>query len=282
MALPTSATLASLAAISHVAPTVVRILGLNPGPFTLNGTNCYLVSSRVLIDTGAGERDFPALIAPFILPRQSVPEPLTVICTHNHPDHMGGNQQIAEMCRQSGRPVRFMKLPGPDDAQDGIQWLPLKDGDVVDGVRVIATPGHTPDHICLWYETDKVLFSGDCILGQGTAVFSDLRTYMASLAKLLEQFPTLSVILPGHGPTIENGRERISAYIAHRRQREEEVLARLPATVDALAAALYPDIKGSVKDAAKRGIVMHIKKLEEDGRVELGSDGLHYIKETSS
>ncbi|KAJ3161460.1 Beta-lactamase-like protein 2 [Geranomyces michiganensis] len=280
MSLPTSAALTPLAAITRVSPTVVRILGLNPGPFTLQGSNIYLVNTRVLVDTGAGEREFPALISPLLVPPTQPPEPLTVIATHSHPDHVGGVHQIAEMCRQSGRPVRFMKRLGPDDAEHGlIPWQPLQDGDIVDGLRVVTTPGHTVDHICLWHEKEQLLFSGDCVLGQGTAVFNDLRTYLSSLEKLLAQFPTLSTILPGHGPVIEDGRKRILSYISHRRQREEEVLAQLPATVDAMAEALYPDVKGAVRDAAKRGILMHIKKLEEEGRAELGSDGLHYKKE---
>lgn len=98
----------------------------------------------------------------------------------------------------------------PSDDPDGqlpstikLNWL--KDGQImkVEGatLEVHHTPGHTTDHVVIGLKEDSTLFSGDCILGEGTAVFEDLYHYMNSLSKILEIQPT--VIYPGHGNIIE-------------------------------------------------------------------------------
>lgn len=97
-------------------------------------------------------------------------------------------------------------LDGPDEdlpSSIPLNWLTEGQEIQVEGatVKVHHTPGHTTDHVVLTLQEDNILFSGDCILGEGTAVFEDLFTYMMSLQKILDLKP--SVIYPGHGNIIE-------------------------------------------------------------------------------
>jgi glyoxylase-like metal-dependent hydrolase (beta-lactamase superfamily II) len=89
-------------------------------------------------------------------------------------------------------------------------------------IRAVHTPGHTSDHVVLWEEDTRALFSGDCILGETTAVFEDYVSYVASLRKILALKP--KVIYPGHGPVVNDPCERIRMYIKHREQREAQYL----------------------------------------------------------
>lgn len=92
-------------------------------------------------------------------------------------------------------------------------------------LRLIPTPGHTPDHLMLYLEEENVIFSGDCLLGEGSSVFEDLGDYLKSLRLMLE-FKATS-IYPGHGKVIEDPVERINEHIKHRLDREQMILSQL-------------------------------------------------------
>lgn len=138
-------------------------------------------------------------------------------------------------------------------------------------LKVIYTPGHTTDHVVLTLAEENVLFSGDCILGEGTSVFEDLYDYMRSLKVILDEKPT--VIYPGHGNIIEDPLPKVQYYINHRNQRESqivEVLKNAPSKLFTeldIVKVIYVETPEALWPAAAYNVNHHLKKLTKEGVV---------------
>ena len=148
-----------------------------------------------------------------------------ILITHGHADHMGGALALREMlgvhiyaASREGVPFADYELP------DGM-LIPAGD----ECLRVIKTPGHRFDHLCFLLESSRILFAGDLMAGTGTVVMmppeGDLLDYLASLRRLQQLH--LREIVPAHGPVINDPQVRLAEYIAHRMQREEQIISTL-------------------------------------------------------
>lgn len=253
------------------------ILGRNPGLLTGPGTNTYLLGGAdlLLIDTGAGVAGYAGALA-----AAAGGEPVRrVLVTHAHSDHMGGVPQVRE--RYPG--ASFFKMPwDAEDGRYGVRPEPLADGATVTHggitLRAIYTPGHAPDHLCFFWEEERVLFSGDLIVGAGTVVIprdgGDMAAYMRSLERLFDW--EIRAIYPGHGPVIEDPKAKIQEYLDHRRMREQQVVEALRAglrTIPALVARAYADVSPALHPIAEESAWQHLAKLQAEGVVERWVEG---------
>jgi glyoxylase-like metal-dependent hydrolase (beta-lactamase superfamily II) len=192
-----------------------RVLAPNPGPFTAQGTNTWLVDSGnsqvVVIDPGPVSRPHLDLIIRQLGNRQAV----AVMVTHTHPDHA----PLANPLAHELSVPAYGFAPGPDFDPD----LVVVDGEVIqlgeETWRVIHTPGHSDDHVCLL--VGRVLFTGDHIMGGSSVMVDKMGPYLDSLRRL--QALDLERLYPGHGSEIPEPQKTISWYLAHRLQREREI-----------------------------------------------------------
>ncbi|XP_013107482.1 beta-lactamase-like protein 2 homolog isoform X2 [Stomoxys calcitrans] len=267
--------------VTRLSSSIIRILGCNPGHMTLQGTNTYLVGTgkkRVLIDTG--DPDVPEYIKHLtgVLKEENATIG-TILLTHWHHDHVGGVKDVLKTCVD--KDCQVYKFPRTD-AEDVCPEIPkdvkvetLKDQQVFElegeNLKIHHTPGHTTDHVVLT-TNEGVLFSGDCILGEGTAVFEDLYDYMKSLEKILNFKP--SVIYPGHGNIIEDPLEKIQYYIKHRNQREQQILScfaeRKQQKMQAMdvVKVVYKETPEQLWPAAAYNVSHHLTKLHKEGKLE--------------
>ncbi|MBI3992491.1 MAG: beta-lactamase-like protein 2 [Candidatus Lambdaproteobacteria bacterium] len=259
-----------------LSPSVHRVLGLNPSAFTGPGTNTYLVGMHgpgpLLIDTGSGLDAYTALLRGYL--RETQAPPLTrILLTHVHPDHIGGAGDVRGIF--PNLPVHKFPWPGKDERYN-VPLQAVRDGERFQGpgytLRAVHTPGHARDHICYYYEEERALFTGDVILGVGTTVIprdgGDLGDYLATLERLLAL--DLKRIYPGHGPVIEDGPAKVREYLAHRLERERQILHELrhgPRTIMEMVAEIYREYPKHLHNAAGESVLSHLDKLVKEGRV---------------
>lgn len=263
---------------------------MNPGIMTLQGTNTYLIGNgkrRILIDTGdEGKPEYIDNLQKVVQEEDVDIE--HIVITHWHHDHIGGVKEVLNHVAKGATVWKFPRVDG--DELQGIPLKFLKDGDEVKAgdtiLKVCHTPGHTTDHIVLLEPDSGHMFSGDNVLGEGTAVFEDLFEYMKSLSRMVGLNPTK--IFPGHGPVVEDPIQKISFYIDHRNAREAQILSvlcenhgRKFSPMD-IVKLLYVDVDESLHIAASFNVSHHLQKLKKEGKVIQADDCWMYKKPEAS
>ena len=247
------------------------------GAFHPGGTHIYFVGDSsdhmVMVDSGEPYRSWTNRILDYYeelgRPRMS-----TILVTHGHGDHVGGLDRLQEEfgCEVKCHPKlvrRLQRMLG-----DGVvSKLASRERVPVGGglsMTALFTPGHEDDHVCYYLSRERVLFTGDTILGSSSSTVRNLSEYMRSL-HLLARF-TPKVICPGHGSVVHNGSRRIDSYIRHREEREAQVINALEAgagTVEEIVTQVYPrNLRRELKQAAGRNVSTHLGKLVDEGRVK--------------
>lgn len=240
---------------------VAAIRAENPGPFTLSGTNTYVVgrAGAWVIDPGPALPAHVEAVAAEVERRGGL---AGIALTHDHPDHAEAVPALRERLG-AGAPLAGMR---------GAVDLRLADGDRAGPLEALATPGHAPDHLTYLLDGAAVAFTGDAVLGEGSVFIAPdpgaLAGYLAGLERLRERAPAL--ICPGHGPLVEDPDAKIAEYLEHRRARERALLDALAAgarTIDAMLDAAWSDAPPFLRPAATVTLAAHLDKLADEGRL---------------
>jgi glyoxylase-like metal-dependent hydrolase (beta-lactamase superfamily II) len=251
----------------------------NPGIMTLQGTNQYVIGreSVIVIDVALGaESNLDGIIEQ--AEAMGAKKIEKILLTHIHSDHCGGALALK---KRSGAKIGIHRSRagylGGEDFQYGDREPVSYDGGAL---QVLHTPGHESGHCCFYEPDDQVLFSGDHILGYGTAVIrppdGNMTAYMRSLERLLEL--TINLILPGHGPMVGKAEAKIREYIEHRLMREKQVLDALRKgrqTIGAITEMIYVDVSVPLKNIAEFSVQAHLDKLINEARVK--REGNRYL-----
>jgi glyoxylase-like metal-dependent hydrolase (beta-lactamase superfamily II) len=270
-----------------VAPRISRVLAPNPGPFTFRGTGVYILGERdaAVIDPGP---DIPAHIDALkrALENRRVSH---ILITHTHRDHSPAAAALKTFC---GAKTYAWGPHGGDGGDDGAkveeggdrEFMPdirVSDGDVLTSddfsIECVFTPGHTSNHMCYALREETALFTGDHVMGWSTTVVAppdgDMATYRASLEKLLARHDR--VLWPTHGGPVRQPKTFLQALIAHRADREEQILSCLRqgiSSIPEIVARLYAEVDRRLHPAAARTVLAHLIQLQKENRARRHGD----------
>jgi glyoxylase-like metal-dependent hydrolase (beta-lactamase superfamily II) len=206
-----------------------------------------------------------------------------IVCTHSHPDHSPGARPLQALC--AAKPP-ILGLPSASTARAASEFVPersLADGEllILEGgglrhtLKVIHTPGHAANHLCLVLMEDGLLFSGDHILNGSTTIVDppdgEMNAYLDSLDILTRacHAHAIEFILPAHGYVLGSAVQAIEQLKAHRLKREAKVIAAMQARpqgdLDEWVELAYDELPPRMWPMAKRSLLAHVQRIETLG-----------------
>lgn len=222
----------------------------NPGPFTLTGTNTWIVGRDPawVVDPGPALPAHVTAVADEVGTRGGLGG---IALTHDHPDHAEAVPALRE--RLGAVPVAVAGRAGP--------------------LAALPTPGHAPDHVA--WVLGEIAFTGDAVLGEGSVFIAPDPGALIGYLEGLERLRALGLraLCPGHGPLVEDPAAKIDEYVAHRLERERALVSALAAgarSVDELLDAAWADAPAVLRPAAEVTLAAHLDKLAEEGRLPDG------------
>ncbi|MBV9293053.1 MAG: MBL fold metallo-hydrolase [Frankiales bacterium] len=251
-----------MSTLEQATTRALRLLAPNPGPMTLDGTNTWVLrepgsEDAVVVDPGPLDETHLARVADHGPVR-------LIVLTHGHPDHSEGAARLHEL---TGAPVVARDrawcigadplTEGPRQDVAGLDWL------------TVLTPGHSSDSVCLLLQADRALLTGDTILGRGTTVVAHpdgrLADYLDSLHRLRDLAAAeVTALLPGHGPVLDAPLEVLDYYLAHRKERLEQVRAAVAdgaTDAGAVVRTVYADVDPVLWPAAEKSVQAQLDYL---------------------
>ena len=261
-----------------------RLTAPNPGVMTGPGTNSYLVgdpnTGYIAIDPGPADDEHLQRLW-----RAAGGQIRMIVCTHSHPDHSPGAAPLQAMCTHK---PPILGLASQPTARANSRFTPEReladgeklvlqgtgvDGDITHTLRVVHTPGHAANHLCLVLEEDGLLFSGDHVLNGSTTVIDPpdghMGDYLDSLDKLAAACEAggIEFILPAHGHVLGFAHQAITHLKAHRLKREAKIAAAMQAlpqgSLQEWVEKAYDDVPPRLWPVAARSLQAHVDHIRE-------------------
>jgi glyoxylase-like metal-dependent hydrolase (beta-lactamase superfamily II) len=268
--------------LEQLTPMIRRITASNPSGFTFRGTGTYVIGKGNVAVIDPGPLDDDHIEA---LKRTLSGETVThILITHTHADHSPaakplkahwGAQTYAYGPHGAGKLAEGVQVEegGDMDFQPDVS---IRHGDLIHGdgwtVECVYTPGHTSNHMCFALQEENALFTGDHVMGWSTSIISppdgDMTQYLSSLELLLERED--NVYWPTHGTCIENVKDYVRAFIAHRLEREQQILSCLEqgyTDITAMVPVMYQDTDKRMYGAAARSVLSAMMRMIDTGQV---------------
>jgi glyoxylase-like metal-dependent hydrolase (beta-lactamase superfamily II) len=292
-------------AAEPVSPLVRRVIAENPSKYSYRGTGTYIVGRGevAVIDPGPELESHREALVKALAGEKVV----AILVTHCHSDH----SPLAKWLHETTGAPRYAYGPhgpteDPDDDPppeptaeekakeeaevgqretidtDFAPDIVTPDGYTITGpgwtFDAVFTPGHTSNHTSFALREERALFSGDHVMGWSTTVVSppdgDMRAYCASMEKVIARND--AIVWPTHGNPITDPQPYLRALLAHRLEREAQILECVGNglhTIEVMVKLLYKDVHEGLHKAAARSVLSHLRKLVSDGAVIVGGDG---------
>ena len=263
---------------------VQRLTAPNPGVMTGPGTNSYLVgdpnTGYIAIDPGPADDEHLQRLW-----RAAGGQIRMIVCTHSHPDHSPGAAPLQALCTLK---PPILGLASKPTARANSRFTPEReladgeklvlqgtgvDGEITHTLRVVHTPGHAANHLCLVLEEDGLLFSGDHVLNGSTTVIDPpdghMGDYLDSLDKLASACEAggIEFILPAHGHVLGFAHQAITHLKAHRLKREAKIAAAMQAlpqgSLQEWVEKAYDDVPPRLWPVAARSLQAHVDHIRE-------------------
>ncbi len=234
---------------------ILRVRAPNPGPFTLSGTNTWVVGDRPtwVVDPGPMIESHLERLLVAIDARGGLGG---VALTHDHEDH---SEAVGALLERYPAPLAGGRGDVDVELQEGVRFGPFEP---------VATSGHSPDHFAL--VANGACFTGDAVLGEGSVYIAPHRgamaSYLLALTRLLQR-EDFDVICPGHGPPVWDADSKLEEYVNHRLDREHALMIALNQGLRGereLLDAVWPDVPESMRPLASVTLAAHLDKLDDE------------------